>query len=81
MTQGLRILDALAEDSGLFSPNKWQIIIVHIPNFRESGTFFLYMWVPGMHMVHIHTCRQNTYIHNKKIEKKSVIESYELKEY
>jgi hypothetical protein len=32
----------------------------------------MYMSVPGTHMVHIHTCRQNTDTHKIKINLKAV---------
>lgn len=37
------------------------------------STFFELLWVPNMHMVHRHTCRQNTHIYINKLKIKNII--------
>jgi hypothetical protein len=36
---------------------------------KLNNGFFWSLWAPGMHMVHIYTCKQNTHTHKIKVFK------------
>lgn len=54
----------------LLEPTWW---LITISNSRVRGSdAFWPLWAPGMHMVHRHTCKQNTHKQNKIIKKLSL---------
>lgn len=65
-TQQLRALVALAEEPGS-SPSTH--MVTHNPVPGDSSALF-WSWAPGMHVIHKHTCWQNTHTKKIKIKKK-----------
>ena len=52
-----------------FATSTWQLTTVCNSSPRGSDILFWPPWIPGIHMVHRHTCKQNIYIY--KVKKKT----------
>lgn len=48
-----------------FTALTWWFTTISNSSYRGSSALFWAPWVPTTHVVHIHTCKQNTYTQNK----------------